>query len=104
MRTKTFRKSLKRKKIYNINNNNIIISGRSNISDKGEPGHTHPEKRGRGGGKLGLKKKFLALQSSVWPQNKEGAHAPRAPLLDPPLITIIAITILLLLLIMMMMI
>ena len=46
-----------------------------------EPGHTHPEKRGGGGGgaRWVSKKKFLALQSSVWPQNKEGAHAPPGP-------------------------
>ena len=50
---------------------------------RGEPGHTHPEKRGGGGGSWVSKKKFLALQSSVWPQNKEGAHAPRAPPLGP---------------------
>ena len=66
--------------------------------------HTLRKGVGGGGGSWVSKKKFLALQSSVWPQNKKGAHAPRAPLLDPPLITIIAITILLLLLIMMMMI
>ena len=69
---------------------------------RGEPGHTHPDKRG-GGGSWVAKKKFLALQFSVWPQNKEGTRASRAPPLDPPLIIVIAILLLLLLIIIMMM-
>ena len=62
---------------------------------RGEPGRTHPEKRGGGGGQGGSqKKRFLALQSSVWSQNKEGSQAPRALPLDLPLIIIIVIIIL----------
>ena len=49
----------------------------------GGPGHPDPE---IGGGGRSPKKFFLALRASVWPKNRGGERAPRAPTLDLPLL------------------
>ena len=70
---------------------------------RGEPGHTHPEKRGGGGEAGSQKKSFWPFSPQFGLKIRRGPTPPGplpwAPPLDPPLIIIIAIIILLLLII-----
>ena len=50
-------------------------------------GWGHPDPEIRGG--AGLKKFFSGLRASVWSKNEGGGAVPLAPLLDPPLLTVV---------------